>query len=214
MVNRLVKNLTSLAAILAVAAGLVSNGATFANEDPAALIDETVQSLFGEFSKRRAELEGNSKELYELVERVASPIFDFDYISRLVLAKSWKKANDQQRREFSDEFRRLMVVTYATALFRYTGNETMTFGDTTMKEVKSRQFAAVNTEVVIGDGPPVSVVYSLILNESNQWKIYNLTVGSLNMVLNYRNVIQSTIHSEGLDGMIASIKDNNDKNYN
>jgi len=214
MVNRLVKNLTGLAAILALAAGLVSNGATFANEDPAALIDETVQSLFGEFSKRRAELEGNSKELYELVERVASPIFDFDYISRLVLAKSWKKANDQQRREFSDEFRRLMVVTYATALFRYTGNETMTFGETAMKEVKGRQFAAVNTEVVIGDGPPVSVVYSLILNESNQWKIYNLTVGSLNMVLNYRNVIQSTIHSEGLDGMIASIKDNNDKNYN
>ena len=107
-----------------------------------------------------------------------------------------------------------MVVTYATALFRYTGNETMSFGETAIKEVKGRQFATVNTEVVIGGEAPVPVVYSLLLDESGQWKIYNLTVGSLNLVINYRNVIQSTIQSEGLDGMIASIRENNEKNYN
>ena len=76
-----------------------------------------------------------------------------------------------------------------------------------------RQFATVNTEVFIGEGPPVDVVYSLILDQENNWKIYNLTVADLNMVLNYRNVIQSSIHSEGLDGMIASMRENNEKNY-
>ena len=218
MVNDMAKyfhsKMAGLALVFALFLGAGASNPGIASGDPAALIDETVQALFGEFADRRSELEGNNVALFELVERVASPIFDFNYISKLVLAKSWKKANDDQREEFAEEFRRLMVVTYATALFHYTGNETMTFGETTLKEVKGRQFATVNTEVVIGSEAPVPVVYSLLLDESGEWKIYNLTVGTLNMVINYRNVIQSTIHSEGLDGMIASIRANNEKNYN
>ena len=184
-----------------------------ANQDPAAAIEVTVNNLFGEFSNRRSELEGNNPELFNLVDRVAGPIFDFDYISKLVLAKAWKKASPAQRLAFAEEFKRLIIVTYATALFRYTGNETMDFGDTTIKERKGVKFGTVNTEVSINDGSPIPVVYSMIQGQDEKWKVYNLTVGSLNMVLNYRSVIQSTIHSEGLDGMIASMKANNDKNY-
>ena len=83
-----------------------------------------------------------------------------------------------------------------------------------VKEKKGRRFATVNTEVTINDGGPIPVVYSMMENADSGWKVYNLTVGDLNMVINYRNVIQSSIHSEGLDGTIASMKENNDRNYN
>ena len=198
---------------LILGAGMFLSPAGHTNDDPALLVENTVQSLFKEFTGSRSELEGDNPALFSLVDRVASPLFDFDYISKLVLAKSWKSANEGQRDEFAREFKRLMIVTYATALFKYTGNEAMTFGETEIREKKGIQFAKVNTEVTINEGDPIPVIYSLIKDQDKGWKIYNLTVGSLNMVINYRNVIQSSIHSDGLDGTIASMKTNNDNNY-
>ena len=183
-----------------------------ANDDPAIIIGKTVNALLEEFSEKRVQLSDHNRDLFELVDRVASPLFDFNYISKLVLAKSWKKASEQQRQAFANEFKRLIIVTYATALFQYTGNEAITIGKSTIKEKKGIKFGTVNSEINIGEGNIIRVSYNLIKRDK-QWKIYNLKVGSLNMVLNYRAVIQASIHSEGLAGMIASMKSNNDKNY-
>ena len=205
-----------LLAVLAISVTLFAIPQVGANDDPALIVEKTVNSLLEEFSEKRDQLEGNNSDLFELVDEIASPLFDFDYISKLVLAKNWKKASAQQRREFADEFKRLLIVTYATALFQYTGNETVEFGESAVKEKKGVRFGTVNTAVSLSEQGAMPVVYSLIQDDrrddSHQWKIYNLTVGSLNMVLNYRAVIQALIHRDGLDGMIAGIKDNNDKN--
>lgn len=183
------------------------------SDDPAIFIENTVNNLLGEFTERRDQLEGDKKALFELVDRVAGPAFSFNYMSKLVLARNWKKASVQQRQDFAEEFRRLMIVTYATGLTDYVGNEKMIFRETKIKERKGAIFGTVTTEVTIGDNVPLLVVYSLVKAEGENWKVYNLTVGSLNMVLNYRKVIQSLIHSEGIDGMINSLKNNNDRNY-
>ena len=205
-----------LLAVLAISVTLFAIPQIGANDDPALIVEKTVNSLLEEFSEKRDQLEGNNSDLFGLVDEIASPLFDFDYISKLVLAKNWKKASAQQRREFADEFKRLLIVTYATALFQYTGNETVEFGESAVKEKKGVRFGTVNTAVSLSEQGAMPVVYSLIQDDrrddSHQWKIYNLTVGSLNMVLNYRAVIQALIHRDGLDGMIAGIKDNNDKN--
>ncbi len=213
MKNKIPRGAVRLLVVLALAILQFSGPLTYANDDPSIIVEKTVNQLFEEFTANREQLLGNNSDLFNLVDRVASPLFDFDYISKLVLAKSWKKATEQQRNQFAEEFKNLIIVTYATALFRYTGDETMEFEESGIKERKGIKFGTVNTKVKISDGPPIPVVYSLIKKPDEQWKIYNLTVGDLNMVLNYRNVIQSTIHSEGLDGTIASMKANNDKYY-
>ncbi len=184
------------------------------SDDPAVFIENTVQDLLGEFTARRDELEADRQALFEMVDRTVGPAFGFQYISKLVLAKNWKKANAQQRRDFVKEFRRLMIVTYASGLFGYVGTETMTFKETKIRERQGTLLATVKTEVLIGDNStPLPVVYSLIRKEGENWKVYNLDVGSLNVVLNYRKVIQSLIQSEGLEGMIENLKNNNDRNY-
>ena len=209
---------TTLKLIPAIALGLILALARVvpaaAADDPAAMIDETVTQLFDEFSASREQLEGDRQALFDMVDRIAGPAFDFDYISKLVLAKSWKGASEQQRNAFALEFKRLMIVTYATALFRYTGNETMTFGETKVREKKGVELATVDTKVRINAGEPIPVKYFLLREKGSDWKIYNLEVGDLNMVLNYRSVVQSTVLSEGMDGTIASMKAKNDESYN
>jgi len=181
-------------------------------EKPELVIEKTVYRVLDQFVSRRTELEEDRQKLYSLVDELASPLFDFSYISKLVLGKNWKSASAGQRQQFAEEFKKLLIITYATALFQYTGEEKMVFEGTQVRERKGVLFAKVQSEVTLSRGNPIAVEYALIRNAQKEWKVYNLTVGGLNMVLNYRDVIQSSIRSEGLDGMIATMKANNDQN--
>lgn len=182
-------------------------------EKPQMLIEWTVQTLLDEFTSRRQELEVDKRELFALVERVAVPLFDLKRISRLVLATHWRRAGGQQREAFGAEFKKQLIGTYATALFQYTGDEKMTFTGSKITERKGRKFAVVNSEVTLSGGPPIAVDYALILGTDGNWKIYNLIIGGLNMITNYRNIYAAAIGNRGLDGVIESMKASNAKQF-
>jgi len=182
-------------------------------EKPELVIERTVSQVLNKFLNQRSELEKDRKRLYSLVDELVSPLFDFAYISKLILAQSWKSASNEQKKQFAEEFKKLLIITYATALFQYTGEEKMVFKEGKVRERKGVLFTKVHSEVTLIGDNSVPVEYALIQNKQKQWKIYNLTVGDLNMVLNYRNVIQSSIRSKGLDEIIVTMKANNDKNY-
>ena len=182
-------------------------------DKPDLLIENTVQTLLDEFTSQRDQLEADKRKLFALVDRIAVPLFDFERISKLVLAKNWKRASKQQRKDFGEEFKKLLIGTYATALFHYTGTESMSFVGSIITERRGRKFAEVNTEVTLSNGPPIPVEYSMILSDDGQWKIFNLTIEGLNMITNYRNAYGSAINTQGIDGLIQSMKQANAKNF-
>ena len=183
-----------------------------AADDPQPLIEKAVTELLDELVARRAELETDKRKLFELVERVVVPLFDLQRISRLVLAANWRQASDGQRDDFGEEFKKLLIGTYATALFKYTGEEKIRFTGSEIKERKGRKFAKVQSEITIGGGVPVVVEYALI-HGKNGWKIYNLTIGGINMVTSYRNTYAASIGNLGLNGVIESMKAVNAKQW-
>ena len=208
--NQTIKTIISGICVLLLAGTLQFSFAQ--SDDPAVLIEQTVNALLAEFIEHKDELEGNNAALFELLDKITGPVFDFDYISKLVLARNWKDASDEQRQIFSRELKRLMIVTYATALFRYTGEENMVIIDTTHKEKQGRRFATVKTGVKITGSEVIPVNYFMIQNQETPWKIYNMTVAGFNMVLNYREVFQSMVHSNGLAETLITLKENNDRN--
>ena len=178
---------------------------------PEQAIEGAVQDLLDEFTKRRTELKDDKEALYLMVDEMTRPHFDFEKISKLVLAKNWKQATEEQRIAFGEEFRTLLIRTYATALFQYTGNEKMEFKSSKIRERKGVQSATVESEVTLSEGPGIPVSYSMILDENNNWKIYNMTIAGVNMVTSYRKTYGASIRSLGLDGLIASMKDANSR---
>lgn len=178
---------------------------------PEQAIEGAVQELLDEFIKRKTELKDDKEALYLMVDKMTRPHFDFEKISKLVLAKNWKQATEEQRFAFGEEFRTLLIRTYATALFQYTGNEKMEFKSSKIRERKGVQSATVDSEVTLSEGPGIPVKYSMILDENNNWKIYNMTIAGVNMVTSYRKTYGASIRSLGLDGLIASMKDANSK---
>ncbi len=197
----------SLALVLGLTPGQQAYGYDLPEED----IGGAVQQLLDQFTARRGELAGDKQTLYQMVDDITRPYFDFDKISKLVLAKNWKTANPTQRQEFAEEFRRLLIRTYATALFRYTGKEKMQFSSSKIKERSGVKTASLQSEVTLSDGPGIAVNYSLILGEDDNWKIYNMTIAGINLVTNYRKTYGASIRSLGLDGLIQAMKDTNNK---
>ncbi len=178
---------------------------------PEQSIYRAVDQLLVEFNLHRSELEQDPPALYRLVDRLTRPYFDFDRIAKLVLAQNWKTASETQRREFGEQFRQLLIRTYATALFQYDGSGTIQFKTTRVKERGGFQFATVESEVVLG-GAPIAVDYSMILDPQDQWKIYNVVIAGVNMVTNYRKVYGASIRQLGLDGLISAMRQANEVN--
>lgn len=200
-----------LAIFFSAAFGLVhANESTSETLSPEQTIETAVQGLLDEFVVRRNELEQDEQKLFELVDMRAQDLFDFERISKLILGKNWKQASESQRQEFQKEFKHSLIVTYSRALFQYTGKEKMEFTGSEIIERSEHKFATVDSLVQLQEGEPVPVKYSMQLIDG-QWKIYNLTVQTLNMVLNFRKAIQEQIAKEGLDETIASLRNNNAK---
>jgi len=192
--------------VLILFTGLTQAPLALSQQAPEKSIENAVQTLLDEFTNRRVELETNKRALYEMVDRITRPHFDFNKISKLVLAKNWKKANDAQRTAFGQEFRTLLIRTYATALFQYTGKETMEFKASEIKEKRGIKSATVQSEVTLSEGPGIPVNYSMILGDDNEWKIFNMTIAGVNLVTSYRKTYGASIRNLGMDGLIDSMR--------
>lgn len=181
----------------------LATGTVAAATSPDQLVETTINELIEELETRRAELEQDRDELYRMVEEVVVPHFDLLVIARLVLARHWRTATDAQRQEFSEQFKRLLIRTYATALFEYTGKEKMEIRPVRRKEGERR--ARVETRVTLPNSQPVPVHYSFLLNDSDEWKIYDVEIEGISLVTNYRSSYGQIIQDKGLDSLIDEL---------
>lgn len=186
---------------------LLSPQIGFSSETPDVLVESTITELINELEQRRSELEQNKQKLYKMVEDVVVPHFEIKLIARLVLGKHWRGATDQQRATFAEEFKRLMIRTYATALFEYTGNEKMEVFPVRLKDGDKKTI--VKTKVILPGAPPVPVNYSFILNKAGAWKIYDVKIDGISLVTTYRSSYSQMVQNKGLDVLIAELKKKN-----
>jgi len=183
-------------------------GSALASETlPDELVETSITHLMETFEARRDELQSDKRKLYQLVEERVVPHFEVPVIARLVLAKHWRSASDGQRTAFAEQFKRLLIRTYATALFEYTGSEKMEVRPVKIKDGDKK--ARVRTEVTLPGMSPVSVNYSFLLNGSRQWKIYDINIDGISLVKNYRTSYGQLIAQNGLDYLIAELEKKN-----
>lgn len=174
---------------------------------PDVLVENTINQLIDQLQSRRAELEQDKEQLYDMVEEVVVPHFELQMIARLVLGKHWRGASPTQRSVFAEEFKTLLIRTYATALFEYTGKEKMEVKPLKLKDGDKR--TRVNTVVILPGAPPVPVNYSFILTDGGDWKIYDVKIDGISLVTTYRSSYGQLVQSKGLDKLIADLKKKN-----
>ncbi len=149
---------------------------------------------------------GNQQRARELIEVKITPHFNFASMVRLAVGKNWSAANAEQRKALTAEFRTLLVQTYTASLLLYKDQKI---------EYRPLKLAADDTDVLVrslvrqsGGGEPVQVDYGMEKTDAG-WKVYNVKIGGISLVENYRSTFNTEIGKNGIDGLIKMLRDKN-----
>ena len=200
IVNRTVKISQHLVLGLVIATGCASAVTTPTADE---MIQSTVNQLISELRERRAELEADHGALYALVEELVIPKIALNKVSRLILGSHWKTASQEQRERFTMGFKNLLMRTYATAMFEYTGDQELHFGEVTLRA--EGRIAVVPTKVALPAQTPVPVDYYCLLTADGLWQIYDIQVDGISLIISFRNQYGEYIDANGLDALIESL---------
>lgn len=172
---------------------------------PEDIVRQTSDQMLAELTDRKAELQASPGKIYELVEHVVLPRFDFQRMSRLVLGKYWRRASDSEKSAFVNAFRELLVRTYATALLNYSGQEIVYLP---VQRKASGDEVTVNTQVQSTGALPIPIDYRLY-RDGEDWKVFDVSIDGISLVSNYRSSFASQIRRHQLSGLIQKLEQRN-----
>ena len=192
-------------ALAAGACALLAAAPAFAQEAPDALVKRVSQEVLQIIRDDPKVQAGDQARIREVIESKLIGHFDFLRMTALAMGRNWAKATPDQQKRLADEFRSLLVRTYSGALTQYR-NQTIEFkpqrADAAATEV------TVRTEVVRPGQTPVQIDYGMTKG-ADGWKAYDVIVGGVSLVTNYRDEFNEQIKSGGIDGLVKTLSDRN-----
>jgi phospholipid transport system substrate-binding protein len=153
---------------------------------------------------------GDINRIMQVVDSKVMPNVNFQRMTASAVGPAWRTATPEQQKRLQDEFKTLLVRTYAGALDQVT-DQTVTVRP--FRGSPSDTDVLVRTEVT-GRGDPVQLDYRLekTPGQGAGWKVYNLNVLGVWLVDTYRTQFAQEINARGIDGLIAALAARNKGN--
>lgn len=148
---------------------------------------------------------GNTSKVIDIVEAKVLAHFDFERMTRLAVGKNWRNASDPQRQALTSNFRTLLVRTYAVALAQFRDR---TVDYRPLEQAPSGPDVMVHTTVATPQGKPINMDYRMGA-VGEDWKVYDVLVDGVSLVINYRSMFDSTVAEKGIDGLVALLEEKN-----
>jgi phospholipid transport system substrate-binding protein len=147
---------------------------------------------------------GDVSKIIAYVDSKIMPNVNFTRMTASAVGRNWRQATPEQQKRLQEEFKNMLVRTYAGALTQVK--------DQTIA-VKPLRAGAGDTEVIVrtevlGRGEAVQLDYRMEKTASG-WKIYDLNVLGIWMVETYRTQFAQEISARGIDGLIATLAQRN-----
>lgn len=148
---------------------------------------------------------GNSEKALQLVESKVLPHFNFARMAQLAMGKNWRQAQPEQQKALVNEFRTLLVRTYAAA---FTGYRNQTVDYRPVKMTPADTDVIVKSTINQPGAQPIGVDYSME-KTSQGWKVYDVKIEGISLVDNYRSTFNTEVQRNGVDGLIKALADKN-----
>lgn len=188
------------------AALLFAVGAGAADIAPDVLVKDVTNEVLDIVRKDKDIQAGNTKKTLDLVETKVLPHFNFQRMTQLAMGRDWRQASPEQAKVLVDEFRELLVRTYSKALTEYRDQE---IAFKPFKMAPTDTDVKVRTEIKQSGGKPIPLDYYLEKAGGNGWKVYDLEVGGISLVTNYRSSFAQEVRAGGIDGLIRNLQAKN-----
>ena len=180
-------------------------GTAQASSEPVDIVRTTTDSVLERISADRDSLRGDPGKMYNLVSELIFPHFDFAIMSQWVLGEHWNTADEASRDGFVQQFRKLLVRTYATALLEFS-RQVITYPP--IEQKGGANTALVKQQIAQESGGSIPIVYRLH-NKSGEWKVFDVSVDGVSLVKTYRASFGSMIKDGSLAGLIDSLNTKN-----
>ena len=193
----------SLASALAVLAFALPARAQEAAPDQ--LVKSVTLEVIDLITKDKEIKSGDRAKLIQVIDAKVLPHFNFTAMTALAMGQSWNKATPEQKKRLTEEFRTLLVRTYASALAAYSEQK---FDFRPLRAKPTDTDVIVQVRVLQQGAQPVPIDYSMEKTASG-WKVYDVMVGGVSLVANYRTEFNNQVRESGVDGLIKNLSAKN-----
>ena len=180
---------------------------------PNTVLDMATREMVTAINANQEKIKADPGVVNGLVEDILMPHIDFIASSKWVLGKHWRRASKDQKLEFIRQFRALLLRFYSAALAEYLTTNTVSedmFVFLPLRGEANPKRVTVHSEIHAHSGNIIPVKYSMHLTKKG-WKVYDVSIEGVSMVTTYRTSFASEIKQKGLEGLIASLTERNNK---
>ena len=172
---------------------------------PDVLVKNVTTEVVELITKDREIKSGNRSKLMQVIEAKVLPHFNFGAMTALAMGQNWSKATSEQKKQLTQEFKTLLVRTYASALAAYSEQK---FDFRPLRAKPTDTDVTVNVRVLQPGSQPVTIDYSMEKTPSG-WKVYDVQVGGVSLVANYRTEFGKAVREAGVDGLVKNLQEKN-----
>ena len=148
---------------------------------------------------------GGRKKVIALIETKVLPHFNFEAMTASAVGRNWPKASTEQKTRLNDEFRTLLVRTYSSALSAYSNQK---FDFRPLRAKPTDTDVTVNVRVLQSGTEPVTIDYDMEKRPTG-WKVWDVRIGGISLVANYRTEFDNLVREKGIDGLIKALQAKN-----
>jgi len=191
-------------AMAAAAAVLVSAGGARAQSEIQApdLLVKNVTLEVVEIIQRDKDIQkGDRRKVIALIEVKVLPHFNFQAMTSSAVGRNWDRASADQKARLIDEFKTLLVRTYSSALASYSNQK---FDFRPLRAKPTDTDVTVNVRILQSGTEPVTIDYDMEKRPGG-WKVWDVRVGGISLVANYRTEFDNLVRDSGVEGLIKAL---------
>ena len=172
---------------------------------PDQLVQKITEEVLAAIKSDKQLAAGDKQKALKLAQEKVLPYIDFEQATRLAVGRAWSQAAPEQKKRLVGEFRNMLVRTYSNAISAYQGQ--------TLKVLPSRgkqdpEDTVVRTQFVRAGGQPLPIEFHM-RQADKTWKVYDIVVEGVSLVMTYRSEFDAVVKQEGVDGLIKRLAQKN-----
>jgi phospholipid transport system substrate-binding protein len=176
------------------------------SSDAETVVRQLTDRVYRVLMDQCAPIQERPERLYSLVDAVLLPHADLERMSQWVLGRYWREADAEQRLDFEQQFRQLLVRTYATAIQTVTRENIYYLP---ARDTGRSDQAVVRTEIRQPGEAVIAIDYPMYRRQQ-RWLVYDVRVEGVSLVTNYRTTFAEQIRDKGLSGLLAALRQQNE----
>lgn len=169
-------------------------------------IEGATQQMLGLMENETLLEEAQEDQLVAEIDKILTPVVDFDYIAKVVMGKYYRRASAEERIKFSEVFRTTLLKTYALAMVGFKIEKYEMIPPRDQSPNPKQQIVSMN--VIAADGSKFTLVYYMKKGDG-EWRLVNALLDGINLRLTFKNQFADMVQrNKGkVSGAIANWKE-------